>query len=229
LTVEDKRFCPQCGRRGVFAFCPDDGTETRPLVADGASVPPVPVAPEFRAVPESGWIPSPHRVPMSQPPRRKGRALAVVAVAVLALVPLLYWSLSGTQQPTTEPPPTSTQYGITASLEVSCGTPVTQTGEQGRNVAFCVTRSSVPLDRVGQLEIVMTDTSDVYGGSQTRATICQDGIPIGTDSYCSLVYFYSCSGPEHTYEVQAKLYGANNQGGTYVDASYVGLSTRVRC
>jgi len=96
-------------------------------------------------------------------------------------------------------------------------------------VDFCVTRSIVPLDRVDKLEIVMTDLSDVYGGSQTRATICADGIPVGTDSFCGLVFWYSCSSTSDTYRAEARLSGANDQGGTWVDASYAALSATLTC
>jgi len=229
VNAEAQRFCPTCGRRGISAFCSTDGTEMKSLVAGGAVFP----APATASTPNVGSTPTQVFLPplASRSPSTRLRRTLLIAAAVTAVVvaAVLYGSWSSSQQPTGQRPPDPTRYGITAELKVSCSTSITRTGDQGRNVAFCVSRSSVPLDRVDRLEIGMTDTSDLYGGSQTRSTVCQDGIPVGVDSYCGLVFWYSCSGTPHTYDVQAKLYGANDQAGTWVDASYVALSASVSC
>ncbi len=122
MSAPVERFCPKCGARGRSAFCPEDGTEMRPLAAKASTPPPSPPAPAAppppAAAPAPGWNTAsaggaPWREVQPPPPTRGGTWGWIVAVVAIVVVVALIGaamalSSQNTAQPGTNPTPTPT-------------------------------------------------------------------------------------------------------------------------
>ncbi len=248
MQTSGERFCPTCGTRGMSAFCPNDGTEMKPVVLKGmpaaapvaaslvappdTSPPPPhpPKPPRWNAPSEHGamWreVPQPNAPPSPapptapeaaqpiQPPRTRPKrtrvVMAVIAVAiVLVLAAIVVSSLSRPPPPSNTSPSNRTQGAVSAELAVS-GCTALVGPVVNDTVHFCITRSSVPLNNVMGLNVTVSDSTEI--ASITRGTVCQDGIPVGTNDLCAVVLMFTEDTCGATISAQATVDGVNAQG-----------------
>ncbi len=105
MSDASERFCPKCGARGMSAFCPNDGTEMKPVVAKASTSVPVSPTSPVQAPPSPPAVSQERKTsvaggaPRPEPPRmaktKKWLLSSVMIVAAVVVIVVLWVGFGG--------------------------------------------------------------------------------------------------------------------------------------